>query len=68
MLVETLKNPEGTIIGAHKWRFLAVTPHIHMGGCMEIRREIKSMTALTSFRKKSTCCIEECSLDTNEDG
>lgn len=24
MLVEILKNPEGTIIGVHKWRFLAV--------------------------------------------
>ena len=69
MLVETSENPEGTIVKARKYRFVAVTPHIHVGSRVEIRRKITSTTAVLTRRNKlSGCCIEECSLDTNEDG
>jgi len=52
VLVKTAENLEGTIVGARKWRLVAVTLHIHVGGRMEIRREINGMTAMPSRRNK----------------
>ena len=52
VLVEAAENPEGTIVRMRKWRFMALTPHIHMGGLMDIRRQINSMTAVPSCRNK----------------
>ena len=50
--VETSENPEGAIVRARKWRFVAVTLHIHVGGLMEIGREINSTTAVSTRRDK----------------
>ena len=52
VLVEMAENLEGTIVGVCKWRLVTVTPHIHAGGRMEIRREINGMTAMPSHRNK----------------
>ena len=52
VLVKMTENPEGTIIRERKWRFVAVTLHIYVGGHMEIRREINSMMAMPSHRNK----------------
>ena len=48
VLVEPAKKPEGTIIRAHKWRFMAVMPHIHVGSHMQIN----SMMAMPSRKNK----------------
>ena len=52
MLVEAVENPEGTIVRVRKWSFMAVMPHIYVGGLMEIRRQINSMTAMPSCKNK----------------
>jgi len=52
VLFETAENLEGTIVGARKWRLVTVTPHMHVGGRMKIRREINGMTAMPSRRNK----------------
>ena len=52
VLVETAENPEGAIVKARKWRFVAVAPDIHAGGRMEIRRRINSATAVPTRRNK----------------
>ena len=52
VLVEAAENPEGTIVRARKWRFMAVMLHIHVDGSLEIRREINSMTTVPSCRNE----------------
>ena len=66
VLVETVENPEGTIVRVRKWRFVAVTSHIHVGGRtdLEIRREVNSTTAMPSRRNKLEVLrrrMQECS-------
>ena len=68
MLVETAENLEGTIVEACKWRLVAVTSHIHVGGRVEIRREINGMTAMHLVGTNWRCCIEDRSLYTKEVG
>ena len=52
VLVEAAENPEETIVRVCKWRFMAVTLHMYVGGCMEIRRQINSVPAVPSCRNK----------------
>ena len=52
VLVKAADNPEETIVRACKWSFMAVMLHMHVGGCMEIRRQINSLKAVPSCRNK----------------